>query len=209
MPATPKRRKAAPPEGSEFLPDIVGRTIQGVRKWRRLSQQDVAERMQELGLRWYGPTVGLVEKGLRSLSVEELFGLALALETTVANLLDTFPMLPSTGKPLTHLATLTGTIPSYVELGTPQPAPAQVVRRLVRPSEDQGEEPPVGLVVWIGNKPRSSFTPEGQVDFEALKRNLVDAGKSYDYIVQLLARHDVYLFPPPSKPEPQEGGTTP
>ncbi|MEE8484984.1 MAG: hypothetical protein V3S38_00305 [Acidimicrobiia bacterium] len=63
--------------------------------WRNLTQKEVAERMNEAGLdpgsgratRWYAKTVSHVLSGSRRLSVDELYLLALALETSVAALL--------------------------------------------------------------------------------------------------------------------------
>jgi hypothetical protein len=54
---------------------------------RRLGHAALAERMQGLGYKWIRQTVGDVMSGRRSLRAEELYGLTLALETTVSELM--------------------------------------------------------------------------------------------------------------------------
>lgn len=88
MPATPKRagRKAAP--GSRFLSEALAENIYDTRSMQRLTQAGLAERMQELGEDWTRGTVGQVERGDRTVSVDELGHLALALGVTIGQLLD-------------------------------------------------------------------------------------------------------------------------
>lgn len=80
-------RPAEPREGAEFLSDVIGKNIAVARTECGLSQDSLAKRMTELGHKWYGTTVGRIEKGERVVTVEELFGLSLALQTTVHQLL--------------------------------------------------------------------------------------------------------------------------
>jgi hypothetical protein len=50
---------------------------------RRLGHADLAERMKNLGYRWVRQTVGDVLNGKRQLRAGELYGLAIALETSI------------------------------------------------------------------------------------------------------------------------------
>ena len=53
----------------------------------RLSQKTVGKRMSALGFNWRQQVVNAVETGTRRLQVDELLGLAIALETTLQELL--------------------------------------------------------------------------------------------------------------------------
>ena len=86
MPGIPKRRE--PHNGSRYLSQIVGQRVRDVRLHREVSQDELADRMVDLGhATWYGPTVGQVEKAKRNLTVDELISLAAAFETTLAYLM--------------------------------------------------------------------------------------------------------------------------
>jgi hypothetical protein len=68
--------------------DLVARNVRVARAAVKLSQADVAARMQAVGFReWRRQTVGNTESGKRRLAVEEALGLTVALETTLAALL--------------------------------------------------------------------------------------------------------------------------
>jgi hypothetical protein len=62
---------------------ILGRNISGARGRLQLSQSAVAERMKKLGFDWHQQTAAAVEKGKRRVTTEEIFGLSVALETTM------------------------------------------------------------------------------------------------------------------------------
>jgi hypothetical protein len=66
--------------------ELLAGNIAAAMARRRLGHADLAERMQELGYKWIRQTVGDVLSGRRSLRASELFGLALALETTAPRL---------------------------------------------------------------------------------------------------------------------------
>jgi len=63
--------------------EILAGNVAAARVRRRLQQQDLAERMRELGWKWVRQTVGEVENGRRRLTAEEVFGLSVALETSI------------------------------------------------------------------------------------------------------------------------------
>ena len=68
--------------------EIVGRNISGSRGRLQLSQTIIAARMRHLGFEyWQQQTVAVTEKGKRRLTIEEVFGLAVALECTLPALL--------------------------------------------------------------------------------------------------------------------------
>jgi transcriptional regulator with XRE-family HTH domain len=62
--------------------------IRARRALLNLSQSDLADAMRELGHRWNRATVAAVEAGTRSVSTDELVGLALVLDALVGELLD-------------------------------------------------------------------------------------------------------------------------
>jgi 8-oxo-dGTP diphosphatase len=110
-------------------PEILAGNITAARKRRRLQQADLAERMTNLGWKWVRQTVGEIEALRRKVSIEELIGLSVSLETGLGNLL-----LPIAGESrLTRL-----------------PAGQLIVLPLQH--EMPGE--PLGPVLWDGNTPR-------------------------------------------------------
>jgi transcriptional regulator with XRE-family HTH domain len=70
---------------------ILADNVAGERAARGLQQSDLADRMRSLGWKWVRQTVGEVERGGRRLTAEELFGLAICLETTLQRLLEPPP----------------------------------------------------------------------------------------------------------------------
>jgi transcriptional regulator with XRE-family HTH domain len=62
--------------------------IRARRALAKLSQADLAEAMRTLGHGWSRQTVGVVEGNARSISTDELVGLALVLDALVGELLD-------------------------------------------------------------------------------------------------------------------------
>ena len=85
---TPERAGRAPRPGSHFLSDALAANVRTFRARRRFKQQDLAQRMTQLGHRWVRVTVSQVERGRRNLTVDELLGLALVLDATLDELLD-------------------------------------------------------------------------------------------------------------------------
>jgi transcriptional regulator with XRE-family HTH domain len=103
----------------------------------RLSQKALGNRMKALGFSWRQQIVNAVETGERRLQVDELLGLALALETTLQELLS-----PSDSDRETSLA-----IPSGETVS------ADYVTRLVYGQDG-------GAVTWTDDKPE--FGPESR-----------------------------------------------
>lgn len=61
---------------------MIRQNVRAQRARLRLTQAQVAQRMNQLGYGWYAQTTGLVERNQRPLLADELAALALALETT-------------------------------------------------------------------------------------------------------------------------------
>src|SRR5665811_473557 len=81
------REKAKPRQDAIFPGQLLAANVRAARALRNMSQQDLAERMSVLGQQWSRPTVSQVERAARAVSVDELFGLAHALETDILVLL--------------------------------------------------------------------------------------------------------------------------
>ena len=65
--------------------NVLARNLRAARSRIGLGQESVAERMRALGYEaWLRQTVGATERGRRRPTAEEILGLALALETTIA-----------------------------------------------------------------------------------------------------------------------------
>jgi transcriptional regulator with XRE-family HTH domain len=88
MARTPKRAGRVAQPGSLFLSEVVARNLRNYRALRRLTQDDVAAVLDQLGHRWTAGIVGFVERGDRTVAIDELAGLAVALGVSVAALLD-------------------------------------------------------------------------------------------------------------------------
>jgi transcriptional regulator with XRE-family HTH domain len=87
--ATPRRKGRFTKQHCRFPSEIVADNVRDIRAARRLTQADLSERMVVLGCNgWHRATASEVERGMRSVSVDELFALALALDVTVSKLLD-------------------------------------------------------------------------------------------------------------------------
>lgn len=77
--------------------DVVLANVRVYMRWRGLTQKEVAKRMTDIGMgfdkeeggktEWHRRTVGQMLSGKRRIDVNELFALAVALETTVPALL--------------------------------------------------------------------------------------------------------------------------
>jgi transcriptional regulator with XRE-family HTH domain len=66
---------------------VVGERVRTLREARRLSQRDLATRVQALGVRIHHPGIGKVEQGQRRLDVSELFAFAYALDVSPMHLM--------------------------------------------------------------------------------------------------------------------------
>jgi transcriptional regulator with XRE-family HTH domain len=87
-PRTPTQAGRTPDEGHVFAEQLVPMNLRRLRRERDLRQVDVAERMRTLGHEtWSFTLVSQVEKGSRDVRLREVFGLALALDCTPADLL--------------------------------------------------------------------------------------------------------------------------
>jgi transcriptional regulator with XRE-family HTH domain len=84
-PAAKKPR--TPRERAVFPGQLLAANVRSARALLNLSQHDLAERMSALSHQWSRPTVGQVEHAARPVSVDELFGLAHALEVDILLLL--------------------------------------------------------------------------------------------------------------------------
>jgi transcriptional regulator with XRE-family HTH domain len=74
--------------GWQTVAQIVADNIRAYRQIRGLDQAQLAQRMQSLGIGWRRPTVSEVERKQRNVTVAEALGLTLALNVTVAQLVD-------------------------------------------------------------------------------------------------------------------------
>jgi transcriptional regulator with XRE-family HTH domain len=74
--------------GSTVAEAVAG-NIRAYRQLRGLEQETLARSMQSLGIAWRRATVSEAERNQRNVTIAELLGLALALETTVEQLVDT------------------------------------------------------------------------------------------------------------------------
>jgi transcriptional regulator with XRE-family HTH domain len=87
--ATPRRSKRQPKPGSRFPSQVLAANVRTWRGLRGLSQAQLAERMSRLGHGWTESIVGFVEQNRRNVTVDELVGLAIALNTReLGSLLD-------------------------------------------------------------------------------------------------------------------------
>ena len=66
----------------------LAENLRAYRALRRMKQDGLADRMAYLGHGWTRSTVSAVEGNSRSVSVDELLGLALCLDVTIGQLLD-------------------------------------------------------------------------------------------------------------------------
>jgi transcriptional regulator with XRE-family HTH domain len=83
------RRGRQPKPGSRFPSQILANNVRTWRTLRKLSQADLADRMARQGHAWSESIVGFVERGQRAVTVDELIGLVIALNTReLGSLLD-------------------------------------------------------------------------------------------------------------------------
>jgi len=67
--------------------ELIARNLRAARAAAKLTQDDVAERMNALGFTWWAQTVSRVENNHREVTVAEILGLAVALETGITGLM--------------------------------------------------------------------------------------------------------------------------
>ena len=125
------KRRDPHPEAA-FPSRHVGERAGEWRRVRNLSQEEVAERMETLGhTTWRRQTVAQVEAAARSLTVDELVSLAMAVECTVRDLFRTMP-LGTTGWPDEE-----GPV---VDLGLPDPMPRSALAAVLGFTGDLGHD---------------------------------------------------------------------
>ena len=73
----------------QTVAETVAGNIRAFRQLRGLEQSALAERMRSIGIAWRQATVSEVERNQRNVSVTELLGLAVALDATVEQFVDT------------------------------------------------------------------------------------------------------------------------
>ena len=88
MPSTPRRKGRVAPMGAALPSEVLADNVRAYRALRQLIQEELAERMSELGHDWSRSTVGDVERNARGVTVDELFGLAISIGVTIGQLLD-------------------------------------------------------------------------------------------------------------------------
>lgn len=86
--ATPKRAGRSAKAGSRFPAEVLAANVRDYRQLRGLSQEQLAQKMAELGHPWTAGIVGFVERGDRNVTVDELVGLAFCLGFHPGKLLD-------------------------------------------------------------------------------------------------------------------------
>ncbi|MFQ5968119.1 MAG: helix-turn-helix transcriptional regulator [Acidimicrobiia bacterium] len=144
-PATPSRSKRQPAPGTRFMAEVLGSNLRVFRDLSRLSQQDLAERMRALDHgTWVRQTVGEVEAARRSVGVDELLGLALALRTRVSALLSPMGLLWDPDA-------------SGVDLGGDLTLSPHEAERAIRSRTPPDEPEPAlyRLFVWRDNQPQA------------------------------------------------------
>lgn len=100
------------------MADVLADNVRAYRLLQRLEQTDIAAGMNKLGHRWKAATVSEVERGQRNVTVDELLGLGLVLETAPFALLDPVPITRGLGADL--------------DVGTAKPLPTIWARRWLR-----------------------------------------------------------------------------
>jgi hypothetical protein len=117
----------------------VIRNMNALMTWRNLSHRSVAETMDTLGFSWYRKTVHRVLSGERPIRLEELYGLALVLDTTVGALLA--PDITSDGE--------VPEIPGETyQIGAMPPISAERFRKLLDVPADKLARSGVGVHGW-------------------------------------------------------------
>lgn len=86
--AKPRPTGREPAEGSRFPAVVLAENIRAFRVLRGITQDQLGELMAALGHPWTGSVVGFTERQERTVSVEELLGLAIVFGATIGELLD-------------------------------------------------------------------------------------------------------------------------
>jgi transcriptional regulator with XRE-family HTH domain len=66
---------------------VIGNRVKTIREAHRISQRELAARVQALGVTIHHPGIGKIEQGKRKLDVSELFAFALALDVSPIHLI--------------------------------------------------------------------------------------------------------------------------
>lgn len=107
-----KLPRGIPEEGSRLPSQAFGENLMIARTLRRLSQPALAERMNWLGFPgWRQTTVSQVERGRRTVDIDELWSLALALNTTISFLLDPTAVEPGAERGLPNIYVAESPVP--------------------------------------------------------------------------------------------------
>jgi 8-oxo-dGTP pyrophosphatase MutT (NUDIX family) len=144
--------------------DVLRRNIRALRVRAGLHQGLVVERMRALGYTsWHRQTMGNVERGERRVMAEEIFGLAVALQTTIAALMS--PVLDD----------------RVVEFPSGQPVSVWSVQQLLHGMN-------VGLVAWKENGAEPVFfTVEAANMAEAeLRRRTIESEQQQPVIAAIV-----------------------
>jgi transcriptional regulator with XRE-family HTH domain len=96
--------------------EVLATNVRAYRLVRKLTQAELADRMSLLGHGWHAGTVGFAERNERTISAGELFGLAIALEAGVLDLLDPTGIDGRQTKPVDYAR---GQLPHNVESTLP------------------------------------------------------------------------------------------
>lgn len=167
--ATPKRAGKHSKQGSRFPDDVLADNVRAYRKLRGLSQEQLGERMAELGHGWTAGIVGFVERGERNVTVNELLGLALVLGVPIGKLLAPAGIL--------------GVHPGAVidEDGVEVPNPTALDVGLAEPLSFGVAE------VWLAGEVTAGLTADGDVRFQAAPP-MADYGDEALAMRELLAK---------------------
>lgn len=157
------REKPKPGPGLIFPGQLLASNVRMGRAFLSLTQQDLADRMSALGHQWSRPTVSQVEREVRAVSVDELFGLAHSLETDILTLLSAHEGF-------------------RVQVGTglPKALYPEAIRGML--THDSPHRP---NVTWKDNKP-------SRVEFPVDRRTLTDEQQADELGISVSELRDLY-----------------
>jgi len=141
MENTQDAKTSQQPETVSRLPSqVLAQNVRLIRRVLDLSQADLAERMANLGHGWARQTVSEVERSRRGVSVDELLGLALAMQTSASALI--YPYGSDDPPP--------------TDVGLPQPLTANQLLIVIGGVVGERAPPWIrssGELGWLDNKP--------------------------------------------------------
>lgn len=130
------------------MSQVLARNIRVLREVLAISQDDLAERMSQIGhAQWTQTTVSAVERGTRKLDLDELVALSLCLERRLIHIISPAGVDGMSADPVT------------IAKGVP-PVPALVLRKNL---QETGVN---DLVSWDGNRPRIAFVEDEEAPDE-------------------------------------------